>query len=62
VDIQKHISKSQLDALIDETLAYNLAQNENARYPGQQSLNNRKYHMEHGVEIPKEVWDEVTNL
>ncbi len=62
VDIKKHISKTQLDSLIDETLAYNLTLNENARYPGQQSLKNRKYHMEHGVEIPEEVWAEVTNL
>ncbi|MEN8227512.1 MAG: 3-dehydro-L-gulonate 2-dehydrogenase [Bacteroidota bacterium] len=62
IDIEKHLGKEQLNSLIGETVEFNSRQNESAQYPGQRSLKNRKYHMEHGMEIPNELWKEITHL
>jgi 3-dehydro-L-gulonate 2-dehydrogenase len=62
VDVENYFSSDQLQVLVDETLAFNREQNPNARYPGQGSREKRLLHLEHGVEIPKEVWNEIKNL
>ncbi len=62
MDIEKNFSSERLQLMIDETLTFNREQNEDARYPGQASLEKRRFHQEHGIEIPEEVWNEIKNL
>jgi len=62
VDVGNYFSAEQLHVLVDETLAYNRKQNPEARYPGQGSMEHRRIHLEEGVEIPEEVWNEIKNL
>ena len=62
VDVQKYFSPAQLQLLIDETLTFNGKRNEHARYPGQGSLERRRDHLDHGLEIPEELWDEINKL
>ncbi len=62
VDVKKYISADQLRLLVDETLTFMGDQNENARYPGQSSVEKRHVHLENGVEIPEELWNEIQNL
>lgn len=62
VDINRHLGKEQVDSLIRETLEFIHNDNELALYPGQRSLRDRKNHLEHGVEIPSEIWEEIIKL
>ena len=48
--------------MVDETLAFIGDQNENARYPGQSSMELRHLHQKDGVEIPEKLWNEIQNL
>lgn len=62
VDVERHLGREQLNALIKETLDYNATRNESSRFPGQRSLRNRNYHHENGVEIPDGIWQEINRL
>ena len=62
IDIDRHLGKEQINDLISETLSFIRRENENASYPGERSLNNRKHHMEHGIEIPDEIWNGLLEL
>ena len=62
IEIERHISKSQLNSLINETLDFTTRQNPGARYPGQRSTEIRMHNMEHGVEIPDHIWNEIQEL
>jgi len=62
VNIERHLSQNQLNTLIEETLGFVTNQNESALYPGQRSMANRNHHMKNGVEIPREIWMEITGL
>lgn len=62
VDIQLHMTEEEREKLIHETLDFMMSANDNVRYPGQHSLSNRKKHMEKGVDIPEEVWEEIKKL
>ena len=62
VDIKRHLGKDKVDALIGETLDFIKNRNPLAQYPGERSLKNRKKHLEHGVEIPSEIWEEILQL
>lgn len=61
-DVEKYLSANQLQSLVDDTLAFNREQNKAGRYPGQGSMERRQFHLEHGVEIPEEVWEEIKKL
>jgi len=62
VDVKKYISADSLRFMVDETLSFIRDQNENARYPGQSSMELRHLHLNDGVEIPEEIWNEIQNL
>lgn len=62
VDLERHISHDQREKLVEETLAYLSDENTGACYPGQRSQRDRKTHMEKGVDVPDEVWEEIIKL
>ncbi len=62
IDIERHLSPAQVNALINETLGYTKSLNPEARYPGQGTLEKRIRHLEYGVEIPEEMWSEIEKL
>ena len=62
LDIRLHMTEEQTGKLIRETLDQMVSKNDSARYPGQRSSSDRKKNLEKGVDIPEEVWSEITKL
>lgn len=62
VDIERHMTPEQRENLVEETLSFIKESNEQVRYPGQRSQEDRKAHHEKGVEIPEKIWSEILAL
>ena len=62
INIDRYLSKEQIDSLIQETLSFLTRDNENARYPGQRTLRNRDNHHANGIEIPDDLYREIKQL
>jgi len=62
INVERHLSQEQLDSLIRETLTFNTAKNKYAQYPGQRSMRNRISHLDHGIEIPDDIWSAINQL
>jgi 3-dehydro-L-gulonate 2-dehydrogenase len=62
IDIKRHISESDLNSLISESIHFTTSTNPEAKYPGQNSLKKREFHMKNGVEIPDSLWAEIEAL
>lgn len=62
VDIERHLGSEQREQLVEETLNRMQELNQQARYPGQRSLIDREKHLEHGMEVPDELWEEILQL
>lgn len=62
LDIQLHMTEEQVGNLIEETLGYMENNNDQTRYPGQRAFNDREKHLENGVDIPDELWQEILQL
>jgi len=62
MDVKRNMSPQQLNSIVEETMEYITRMNKDARYPAQSSKEKRIFHMEHGVEIPDEVWTEIIKL
>lgn len=61
-DINRHMNEEQREELIKETLNFTREHNEEARYPGQRSMDDRQKHLENGIEVPDQLWWEILNL
>jgi len=62
MDIKRYMNQEQLRTLIDETLDFVGRHNKDAQHPGQGSKEKRHFHMEHGLDLPDEVWEEILLL
>jgi len=62
VDIEGFMNSEERDKLVQDTLSFIKDGNPNSRYPGQRSLEDRRRHLEKGIEIPEEIWSEISAL
>ena len=62
VDVERHLSKEQLNSIIEDSLSFMSEKNKSALYPGQRSLASRKFHLQNGIDIPHKIWSEITKL
>lgn len=62
VDINRHMTEEQRETLVEETLDHIRDSNDRVRYPGQRSREDRKFHLEKGVDIPEKIWSEILAL
>jgi len=62
LDIERHMTEGQIENLVEETLTYMKESDPNVRYPGQRSQDDRKAHLEKGVDIPDDIWSEILAL
>jgi LDH2 family malate/lactate/ureidoglycolate dehydrogenase len=56
------MDSDQMDLLIEETLQFNAMINPEARYPGERSLREGIKNRKEGLEIPEEIWNEISGL
>jgi len=62
VDIEGFMNPEERDKLVQDTLTLIKDGNQNSRYPGQRSLEDRRRHLEKGMDIPEEIWSEIQSL
>jgi 3-dehydro-L-gulonate 2-dehydrogenase len=62
LDIERFMDATTRDQLIEETLRFNSMTNPEARYPGERTLKDRELHRKEGIEVPEEVWEEISRL
>lgn len=62
IDIERHMTEEQIAKLVEETLAHIREGDPGVRYPGQRSYEDRKAHLEKGVEVPDAIWSEIAGL
>ncbi len=62
VDPGKYMTGEQLEALVEQTLAFTTGPNPEARFPGQRSARDRQANRTRGIEVPDAVWESILEL
>jgi 3-dehydro-L-gulonate 2-dehydrogenase len=62
IDPKRHHTGEEMEQMIRQTLDFVTGKDDGARFPGQGSQEKWHAHLENGVEIPDEVWQEILSL